>query len=324
MKLHTPVNLSEPRSEYGHQNAYVCLGSCFATEIGKKLEQHLFDCLTNPLGNLFNPIALCEVVSRAIEGREFEEQEFFEHQEIWRHFLVHSSLASTDRQLSVQASNEALATLKRKLETCDLLILTLGSAWIFHKRDYPGAIGHNHTLPLESFEKRRLSPTDIEEALNPTLADLQTFNPSLKVCLTVSPVRHTRDGLHENNLSKASLLLAVDQVITKSEQCHYFPAYELLLDELRDYRFYAEDLAHPSQQAIDYIWARFQDTHLTDPSIIQTEEIQSILKMLNHRPRHTDTNQYQSYKSTLLKRIDLLTNKLPRAEQLIENWSRLP
>ncbi len=323
MKLNTPVNLTEVQSEYGHQNRFVCLGSCFASEIGKKLEQNLFDCLTNPLGNLFNPLALCEVVSRAIESHDFEENEFFQHQEIWRHFLVHSSLASTDRKRSQETANKALATLKLKLATCDLLILTLGSAWIYDKTDYSGAIGHNHKLPLESFEKRRLSPTEIGHSLKTALAALQKFNPSLKLCFTVSPVRHTRDGLHENNLSKAGLLLAVDQVITGNSQSHYFPAYELLLDELRDYRYYAEDLAHPNQQAVDYIWEKFQETHLADPSIIQIEEIQSILKMLNHRPHHTDTIQYQSYKSAILKKINLLTRKLPQADKLKESWDRL-
>lgn len=324
MKLQTSIDTSAQSFEYSHSNTFLSLGSCFASEIGEKLKDNLFDCLTNPLGNLFNPLALSELLDRAVKNRKFEEKEFFQHQEIWRHFLVHSSLASTNKRTSVQTANTALASLKTKLNSCDLLILTLGSSWIYEKAGYCGAIGHNHKLPLSSFAKTRLSPERTAEALKATILAIRQTIPSLRVCFTVSPVRHVRDGIHENNLSKASLLLAVDEMIADIDRCHYFPAYELLLDELRDYRFYAQDLAHPNQQAIDYIWEKFRESHFSDSTRILIKEINSIKAMLNHRTHHTDTLQYQENKSSILKKIESLVNKLPKANDLKDLWNRLP
>ncbi len=324
MKLQTKVSLPASEDTFDHQNTFVSLGSCFAAEIGNQLENALFDCLTNPLGNLFNPLALSEVLTRAVEDKTFEPSEFFEHQEIWRHFLVHSSLASTDKESSVQTANEALATLRQKLNGCNLLILTLGSAWVYQKKDYDGAIGHNHRLPLSDFEKRRLSPDEIAHALEAALEPILQSNASLKVCITVSPVRHSRDGLHENNLSKSSLLLAIDQLCERSQIWQYFPAFEILIDELRDYRFYAEDLVHPSALARDYIWDKFRNRYFSDDALALTEEVASIRNMLNHRAHHTDTVSYTEYKESLLKRILHLNRTLPAADQLVKSWQKLP
>ncbi len=324
MKLQTQVTVPTPERSFGHKNTFVSLGSCFAAEIGNRLENALFDCLTNPLGNLFNPLALSEVLTRAIEDRPFDPSEFFEHLEIWRHFLVHSSLASTDKERSVQTANEALATLRQKLIRCNLLILTLGSAWVYQKAGYEGAIGHNHRLPLSDFEKRRLSPDEISHALESALEPIRRANPSLKICVTVSPVRHARDGLHENNLSKSSLLLAIDQLSKGNQAWEYFPAFELLIDELRDYRFYAEDLVHPSPQAIDYIWDKFRNSYFCEDALTLMKEAEAIQSMLNHRTHHTDTSSYAEYKKSLLKKIQDLNQTLPAAARFKESWQQLP
>lgn len=322
MNLQTKVNLSGPTEKFSHKSKFLCLGSCFAAEIGSRLETRLFDCLTNPLGNIFNPLVLSELLARALENRPFKAEEFFEHQEIWRHFLIHSSLAKTDRQLSVKSANNALACLREKLIHCDLLILSLGTASVYQKIGYAGAIGHNHRLPLSAFDKRRLNPDDIANSLDSILNQIHQANPSLKTCITVSPVRHSRDGLHENNLSKSSLLLAVDQLRKSNNDWDYFPAYEILIDELRDYRFYAEDLVHPSAQAVSYIWECFRDGYISQESIPLINEIESVLKLLNHRTHHTDTDQHKNHKAAVLKRIQTLEKALPQASQLKEASKR--
>ncbi|MDQ8180216.1 GSCFA domain-containing protein [Pelagicoccus sp. SDUM812005] len=324
MKFRTPVNLTPSSRSYSHADTFVSLGSCFAAEIGDRLDQSLFDCLTNPLGNLFNPLALAETLIRAIEDQAFQPEEFFEHQELWRHFLVHSSLASTQKEESLKRANSNLSTLRSKLLACDLLILTLGSAWVYQKDGYAGYIGHNHKLPASTFTKRRLAPDEISLTLGRALRLISKLNPELKICITVSPVRHTRDGLHENNLSKASLLLAVDQLRRDFPAISYFPAYELLLDELRDYRFFADDLTHPSKQATDYIWEKFLESYIGDACRFQIEEIETITAMLNHRPQHPDTQQYTTFKASLRKKIRLLATKLPRAAELEKRCDLLP
>ncbi len=324
MKFQTQVRFAPSPQLFSHANSYVCLGSCFASEIGGQLETTLFDCLTNPLGNLFNPLALSEVLIRASENRGFRPEEFFEHQELWRHFLVHSSLCATEKERSIDTANAALQALRSKLKECDLLILTLGSAWIYQKQGYSGYIGHNHKLPLKQFKKSRLPPDEISLTLAKALSQIRELNPNLRTCITVSPVRHTRDGLHENNLSKASLLLAADQLVSAQGHAFYFPAYEMLLDELRDYRFYAEDLVHPSRQATEIIWSKFCDHYITEESRAIISETRAILTMLAHRHQHTDTLSYRDFKSTLLEKIQSLSARFPKAKALLKRYEELP
>ncbi|MDQ8185125.1 GSCFA domain-containing protein [Pelagicoccus sp. SDUM812002] len=324
MRFRTPVNIDAADSRYGHQDKFVCLGSCFATEIGSRLQRSLFECTTNPLGNLFNPIAIGETLRRSVQGRPFEADEFFQHQELWRHFLVHSSLARKDRDESVNVANNCLLALQLSLKKCGLLILTLGSAWIYEKKGDRRTIGHNHKLPHSIFKKRRLSPAEITQDLRSSITSARETNQSLKVCISVSPVRHARDGLHENNLSKSSLLIATEELTGSLPHCSYFPAYDILLDELRDYRFYAEDLVHPSNLAINFIWEKFSQAYFSDPCKIQLAEIEAIRGMLDHRAQHTDTTSYQTFKSSILKRIDELSQSLPQATHLKKQWSQLP
>ncbi|MDQ8198506.1 GSCFA domain-containing protein [Pelagicoccus enzymogenes] len=324
MNFHTRVSLPAAKRRYSHAHRFVSLGSCFADEIGKRLSRSLFGCATNPLGNLFNPLAVSEILIRATEGRDFREDEFFEHQELWRHFLVHSSLASTDRERSIQTANQAIKILGENLLSCDLLIITLGSAWVYQKKEYVGAIGHNHKLPLSSFSKRRLSPDEVSITLKRAIQLLRKENKKLEVCVTVSPVRHLRDGLHENNLSKASLLLAVDQMVETCPEILYFPAYELLLDELRDYRYFAEDLTHPSNSATEHIWSQFRESYFDDKTTELISELDQVLAMLNHRTLHTDTSQYAAFKAALQKRIHSLANEIPQAQSLQDAFQQLP
>lgn len=304
LKLQTEVDLPNPKSEYDHQSQFTCLGSCFATEIGSYLEQRLFPCCVNPLGVLFNPIALAEIGTRAIDQHRFQETEFFQKGELWRHFLVHSSLAAKDISLSLSQANAALHALRGSLLSSNLLVLTLGTAWAYENTQTAQTVAHNHQLPESHFKKRLLAPAVIVQALTPFIRRLQNENPMLKTCLTVSPVRHLRDGLHENNLSKASLLLAIDQLEKDSPRCTYFPAYELLLDELRDYRFYAEDLSHPSESAVKHIWQAFSSTYLSSAAQTNCQKIEAIAAALNHRAQHPDTAEYKRFKEELKRKIE--------------------
>lgn len=322
--LQTKVELPKPERRYDHRARFLCLGSCFAAEMGERLDSKLFDSLRNPLGTLFNPLAVAEVIVRSLSSHWFNEDEFFNHQELWRHFLVHSNLASPLLCESVTRANEKLESLRDSLKSSDVLIMSLGSAYVYELPNTEKVVGHNHKLPLKSFNKRLLQPSEIENRLASVLKLIKEENPNLSVVLTVSPIRHLRDGLHENNLSKASLLLAANGLQADLGFIGYFPAYEILLDELRDYRFYASDMTHPNLQAIDYIWDCFSKTYLTETSQAYCKQVEAIELSLNHRPHHTNTQSYEQFKAGLKNKILALIDQEPRASRFLDRWKSLP
>ncbi|EDY81100.1 hypothetical protein VDG1235_717 [Verrucomicrobiia bacterium DG1235] len=238
--------------------------------------------------------------------------------------MIHSSLASTQREQSVSQANKSLIRLREQLLSGRLLILTLGSSWVYEIKDNPQAVAHNHKLPLDRFNKSLISHPEISKHLARAIKLIRAENEDIDICLTVSPVRHLRDGLRENNLSKAHLLLAAHQLETEFEHISYFPAYELLIDELRDYRFYKEDLAHPSKQATDYIWRCFSETFLTDTCRRRCGEIESVLAALTHRPHHPDTKSYQLFKEQIAEKIGSLTSQSLDCAPLQKELDQLP
>ncbi|MBC2605723.1 GSCFA domain-containing protein [Pelagicoccus albus] len=320
MRLQTKVEIPYSHLKYSHDDVFVSLGSCFAEELGSRLEARLFDCVSNPFGTLYNPVAISELATRALDKQTFAEDEFFQHQELWRHFIIHSSLASTSLSESISRANDALVLLRESLLNCDLLCLTLGSAWIYQTEGADTIVAHNHRLPLEKFTRRILKTQEIVDSIS----NLTERLPRAKVCLTVSPVRHLRDGLIENNRSKSTLILACHELENSSIQIDYFPSYEILLDELRDYRFYSSDLTHPNQIATDYIWERFCDTYLSPLASKLCREIESILTALHHRPHHTDTTSYAAFKAGLQKRIQSIADSGICIAPLEEIFSKLP
>ena len=297
MKLRSEISIVPSSIRHGHSEPCVALGSCFASEMGQRLRESLIPSCVNPLGTAFNPIALGRMLRRALHKEPFLEEELFHHQELWRHFDVHSALACVDPASSLRSANTQLDLLASSLNQASWIILTLGTAWSYWHRASACDVGHNHKLPLAAFEKRLLAPEEIAEHLSAPLSTLLERKPQLQIILTVSPVRHLRDGFHENTLSKSTLQLATHQLQQRFPTIAYFPAYEILLDDLRDYRFYASDLTHPSEAAIELIWQRFQEAYLDQETQGLCEEIKQLRTSLHHRPLHRDTQQYQDFKA---------------------------
>ena len=307
MKFRAETQIEQASRPIGYADRIVSLGSCFAEEIGSRFDQHLFTVRTNPLGTLFNPLSICDLIEMALRETRLPDGEFFLHQELWRHFLVHSSLASPDREHSVQLSNKSLAPLGPDLRSADHLLITLGTGWVYRHKATNRHVAHNHRLPLSDFEKELISVDQLVQALSRALDLLFSLNPKIHVQLTVSPVRHIRDGLHANNLSKSVLLLATRELGNAYQNVDYFPAYELLIDELRDYRFFDQDLAHPTPMAVEYIWQQFARSQLNGEAQETCAEISSIRSSLNHKPLHPNTNAHRQTLQAVAARIDALT-----------------
>ncbi len=306
MQFTTPVNIKSNKT-IDHNSRIVMLGSCFAENIGKKLIECGFNVVMNPMGILYNPISIHNALTRIIENREFTEDELFYHNGLWASFMHHGSFSYSDKNEALRMMNERLHEAHEQLKNATHLIITFGSAEVYEREGM--VVSNCHKLPAREFTHRLLSIEEIV-ALN---FQLSSFNPQLSTLFTISPVRYMGEGAHHGQLNKATLLLATNQ-ICKSTGADYFPSYEIMMDELRDYRYYATDMIHPSDVAIDYIFERFADTYLTDEAIRIAEEIKKIKKSLAHRPLHPDSEEYQNFKKKLSQQIAAIAQKYPNVK----------
>ena len=264
MDFRTPTDITPLAPRLRHSDKLLVMGSCFAEHIGGRLEKMKFRTEVNPYGVLYNPLSIAEALTRLIEQRPFTEEELHEFPDGgWNTWLHHSRYSHPDKQEALLAINTNMKKAWRQLTEANTLIITLGTAWVYKLADTAMVVGNCHKVPERNFTRQRLQVQEIVEALSTVILLINEINPKLRVLFTVSPIRHLKDGLHGNQLSKATLLLATDELCRLyPEKCNYFPAYEIVMDELRDYRFYAEDMCHPSQQTVDYIRERFLEWSL--------------------------------------------------------------
>ena len=303
MQFTTPVNI-KPNKSIDHNSRIVMLGSCFAENIGKKLIECGFNVVMNPMGILYNPISIHTALQRIIEGREFTEEELFYHNGLWASFMHHGSFSHSDKNEALRMMNERLLEAHHQLKNATHLIITFGSAEIYEKDGY--VVSNCHKLPARQFTHRLLSTNEITTPYY----SLFPAPYSLLPIFTISPVRYLGEGAHHGQINKSTLLLATEQ-ICKETGADYFPSYEIMMDELRDYRYYATDMIHPSEVAIDYIFERFTETYLTNEAIRTAEEIKKIKKSLSHRPLHPDSEEYQNFKKKLSQQISTIAQKYP-------------
>lgn len=254
MQLTTPVATDPQGLAIDFGMPLLALGSCFADEMGSRLQRDGFDILCNPFGTLYNPLSIAEDLRLALSGDPLPDDRLVQHDGLWHSWMHHSRFSSPDRDECLARCNEAIRAAHRQLGRKPLLLITFGTAWVF--RHEGRVVANCHKVPPQQFERRRLSVDEIVEVWQPLTDSLR--GDGIQTLFTVSPVRHLADTAHGNQLSKATLLLAVDRLGTP-----YFDSYEILLDELRDYRFYSRDMCHPSDVAADIVYERFLDTYTT-------------------------------------------------------------
>lgn len=263
------------------------LGSCFAENIVKRMVRCRWDAV-NPFGVLFNPLSIATAVNLALspenEAKVEIEDSIFECDGIRHSWLFDSGMSSRDKAVSETRIADALALFRGRIVKSEALFVTFGTAWCYFLNRTGAVVANCHKQPQSLFTRRRISIEEIAEVWTPLIEKLREINPSLEVIFTVSPVRHLKDGFVENMRSKATLILAVEEISRRFDFCNYFPAYEILNDDLRDYRFYAADLAHPSDQAVDYIWEIFQETYLDPAGRQRLKEGEKLTRLSEHRP----------------------------------------
>ena len=254
--LTTPVPVKQMPFKLDFASGIVSIGSCFAAEIGSRLEESDFHIELNPFGALYNPASIAAALQRLIDDKPLVKADLVEHEGLWHSWHHHGSFSYATPGATLLVCNNRIHRAHRALKEADLLMLTFGTAWVF---EHEGRVVANcHKLPPQMFVRRRMSVEEIVSLWQPLLNELAVYYPNLNVVLSVSPVRHMADGAHGNQLSKSTLLLAVEQLCSANGPVHYFPAYEIVLDELRDYRFFDEKMTHPTSVAVDVVWERFQ------------------------------------------------------------------
>ncbi len=283
MEFRTIVPI-EPQPWISHDTRFVLLGSCFAENIGQRLLDFRFRGNVNPFGVLYNPLSIAQALERLIEKRPFAADELFEYGGLWHSWMHHGSFSDTSAEKAVAQMNARFDVACQHLLEADLLVITFGSAWVY---EFEGKVVANcHKVPNNRFVRRRLAVDEIVACYTQLFAMLRRHNPTLKVLLSVSPIRYLRRSATESQTSKATLLLAVEALCQQLPDVDYFPAYEIVLDELRDYRFFADDMVHPSPMAVAYVWERFAQAYFTPATLALLPNIEKENKRAAHRPLH--------------------------------------
>tara|TARA_B110001452_G_C15236557_1_gene428124 strand:+ start:2186 stop:3136 length:951 start_codon:yes stop_codon:yes gene_type:complete len=313
MKLTTPIKRSRQNPPINYSSKVLLLGSCFAQNMGAKLEYYKFQQCTNPFGILFHPVAIEKLITRAVNHTWFTSKDVFLQNEQWHCFLAHSKLSNTSEEDLISALNSALEKLRFSLLEASHVVFTFGSAWVYKHLEKDTIVANCHKVPQKEFVKQLLSPDDVSDVLLGIETKLRTINPTCSIINTVSPVRHIKDGLLANSRSKAHLIAGVQEIVSPEKLNYYFPSYEIMMDELRDYRYYKEDLIHPNQTAIHLIWEKFLSSWVASETFEIQKKIAVIQNGLLHIPFNENSKAHIHFKKDLETKISEIKEQLPWA-----------
>ena len=296
MKLQTTIPLKpQQHNQVDYNSKIVLLGSCFVENIGNKLDYFKFQNLQNPFGILFQPLAIENLITQVINEKEFTEEDIFFHNEQWHCFDAHSKLSAPSKEALIDNLNLNIKLANEQIAQSTHIIITLGTAWVYRNLETDTVVANCHKVPQKQFVKELLSVDEISESLEAISSLVKSINPEVSIIFTISPVRHLKDGFVENTQSKAHLISAIHQVVEPRNSLFYFPSFEIMMDELRDYRFYGEDMIHPSQTAINYIWDKFLEVWISEETNKIMEDIDAVQKGLQHKPFNANSEEHEQF-----------------------------
>lgn len=313
MNLQTRVPLTKTASPVTYSSKLLLFGSCFVTNMGERLRYFKFNALENPFGILYHPHAILNLISRAVNNTYFKSTVLFEYNEAWHSFEAHSEMSKPSAETLVIALNQALENTRKSLEECSHMIITLGTAWAYRLKESGELVANCHKIPQNQFSKELLSVAAINKYLKSIIREIRSINSGSQIIFTISPVRHLKDGFIGNQRSKSHLISALHEVLDESDDksLAYFPAYEILMDELRDYRFYDTDLLHPNIVAAEYIWEAFRECWIAADAYPVMDTIREIQKGLQHKPFNSESKAHRQFRLALEAKITALQNKYP-------------
>jgi hypothetical protein len=306
-----PIQISAPAERIRYQQKILLTGSCFTEHIGTHLMEMKFDVMQNPNGILFDPLSVAQSLISYIAPDHYTADDLFFLDELWQSWKHHGQFSDTIQENTLNKINDAQRAAHNFLEQADWLVITLGSAFVYFLKDQNKYVANCHRAPANWFTKKLLPIENMLAALDETLHRLLNFNPKLQIIFTVSPVRHIRDGVIENNRSKARLIEVVHQLVNKFNRTYYFPAYELVIDVLRDYRFYDKDLVHPNYAATKYVLENFMENYVDLESRQLADEISKLQISARHRPLHPETKAHRRFLEEHYGKTHELASKYP-------------
>lgn len=310
MRFHLNYIHPEQPFNISHESKLFLMGSCFAENIGEKLHELKFNCTLNPNGILFNPISIATALNDYLNNTIITDNNLVFTNGLYHSFNHHGSFSNTNKEELVNKINHTTRQAHNALKHADVLLITFGTSNVYVNNDNSEVVANCHKFPQSKFSKEQLQPGEIINRYSQLIEDLKVFNPKLKIIFTVSPVKYLKDGLIENNLSKAVLTYSVHEIIKQYNYCSYFPAYELVTDDLRDYRFYKPDMAHPNHQAIQYVWEKFELSYFNPETKKLNEKIKDIITAASHRPIHEDTEAHIRFKKVYFQKCTDIEKEL--------------
>lgn len=313
MQLITKVNPSSPNFKLSQKDTIMLVGSCFSTEIGEKLKAAKFHTLINPFGTLFHPIAIENSLTRIYTSQYYTVEEIFNYKDLYFSW-DHSTLFSKPKlSQTINLINENLEKANEHFQKTKIFIFTLGTAWVYELSKANLVVSNCHKVPQSQFEKYLLSTAEIYKSLKNITDICLDRNPEARIIYTISPVRHWKDGAHDNQLSKSSLFLGLEKIIEDyQDSVYYFPSYEIVMDELRDYRFFKQDLIHPNQIAVEYLWEVFSDLFFSEGTQKLNKEIESVNRAVSHRALNPQSLAHRKFLYDTLKKIEKISPELPK------------
>lgn len=307
MNLQTKLPIkNNSKNQINYHSKIVLLGSCFSDNIGHQLNYFKFQATQNPFGILFHVKAIEKLIINAINKKLYTAEDLIYNNERWHCFDAHSNLSSPNKEVLLNNLNNAVLTTEKAIKEASHIVITLGTSWVYRFIESDTIVANCHKIKQKSFLKEILSIDETVESLEAIIALIKTINPKITFLFTVSPVRHLKDGFIENTQSKAHLIAAVHQCINLKKNIHYFPSFEIMMDELRDYRFYAEDMIHPNTTAIAYIWEKFTETWFLENTKQTMKQVDTIQKGISHKPFNKDSKEHQLFIEKLSEKKDKL------------------
>ena len=311
IRLQTRVKISPPNFSFGANSSFCCMGSCFADHLAEFLGRSKFDLSHNPAGITYNPISLAYTLSNVLANHSYHESDLIKSDHLYHSMDHHGRFSDPESTVVLDRIHDEQQSFKQGLLRANGFIMTLGTAHVFHMNPDGRIVNNCHKLPNHRFTRRRIEISQVVKHLSEVFEKIWIENSRLQIILSVSPVRHIRDGLIENQRSKAALILAASQLCETYDQVTYFPAFEIMMDDLRDYRFYEEDLIHPSSLAVRHIIEQFVTTYFNTDGRQYIKKISSLLQSLNHRPLHPNRLSHQQFLSSLLQDLEELKAQYP-------------
>lgn len=318
MELRTTFEIEQSQKKITYNDPVLFIGSCFATEIGKQFEAGRMPVMINPFGTVYNPVSVYNTLDSITSGRKYTAEDLYNNNGTWLSFNHYTDFSSDDPEGVLYMVNTTSEKALKFISLAKFLFITFGTARVYRLKKSGRIVSNCHKISSSEFTNELLSPSEIISFWDSELTKLRSFFPDLKVVFTISPVRHWKDGAHGNQISKSVLFLAVEELLNHPSNPGYFPAYELVMDDLRDYRFYDDDMLHTSSSAINYVWQRFADCYLDNKTAELRNEVIKVTKACSHRLTSALERKKKEFATSMIERINILEKKIPGVDLTIE------